>query len=205
MIKYDSNFGGSLVVAIIFILIIASNIAFADDSKKIQTTGFMDFNMSVHSGFGDNYDGIAFGGGPGAEVLYVVNDGFAFGLTGKTNINYDNYVQYPEGTDDVIVDDYGLWTIAGGGIVYMGDVFYLAYMAMANLWTFHEDTYLSTPDGDIGMKKAKYHIDSVDYILEIGARLSYHGGIYMDITTHLVETEIAPNRYQIYVGLKYFI
>ena len=62
MIKYDSNFGGSLVVAVIFLLIIASSIAFADDSKKIQTTGFMDFNMSVHSGFGDNYDGIAFGG-----------------------------------------------------------------------------------------------------------------------------------------------
>lgn len=204
MIKNNTDCGSSLIIAIVIVMIMGLHFAFADENKPFEFSPYMDFTGSVHGGGGDYYEGFAFGIGAGAEALIVVNSGFAFGVNGNTRINYDNYVEYIE-HGDVIVDDYGLWTAAGGAIVYVGNWFYVSYMAMINMKTFHEESYLSTDCGDAEMDKIRYHIDPVDYILEFGIRASYHVSVYMDITTHLVESELAESKYQFYFGFKYHI
>ena len=202
MFKYDANPAGSIVVAIIFLMILGCQLAFGQE-KKFEFSPYMDFNTSIHGGIGHHYDGFAASVGAGAEFLYVVNDNFAFGVNGKTNLNYDNYLQ--DSSDDVIVDEYGTWTSTIGGIVYMGEMFYMAYMAIYHVDTFHESTYLSCTDGDIEQKKLPYNIDEFNYLVEFGLRLNYHMSVYADITTHLVETKVDQSKYQIYLGLKYHI
>ena len=104
MIKYNANPAGSIVVAIILLMIISCQLAFGQE-KKFEISPYMDFNGSIHGGIGNHYDGFAASVGAGAEVLYVVNDNFAFGANGKTNLNYDNYLQ--DGPDDdMLVDEY---------------------------------------------------------------------------------------------------
>lgn len=204
MIKYNANTAGSVVVAIIFLMIIGCQLAFGQE-KKFEFSPYMDFNGSIHGGIGSHYDGFAASVGAGAEFLYVVNDNFAFGVNGKTNLNYDNYLSEGPADDDVIVDEYGTWTSTFGGIVYMGEMFYMAYMAIYHVDTFHESTYISCSDGDIEQKKLPYSIDEFNYLFEVGLRLSYHMSVYADITTHLVETKVDQSKYQIYLGLKYHI
>lgn len=194
------NYGNSIIYLVLFVLLIGTHLAFG---KPFEVTPYADFNVSIHGGLGDNYKGFAFGGGFGGEVLYVVTDDFAFGLNGKTNLNMDVYNKQYDA--DVIVDEYGTWTVAAGGIVYMGEMFYLSYMAMFNLDTFHENTYLSCDEGDFDTKKIPYKIDDIDYLVEIGLRTSFHFSVYIDITTHLVESEIDLSKYQVYVGMKYHI
>ena len=114
-------------------------------------------------------------------------------------------MQDGDNKDDVIVDEYGTWTSTFGGIVYMGEMFYMAYMAIYHVDTFHESTYLSCEDGDTELKKLPYTIDEFNYLIEVGLRIMYHISIYADITTHLVETKVDRSKYQIYLGLKYHI
>lgn len=203
MTEKNIDAGPSLIIGLIILLIFGLHCAFAGE-QKFEFSPFMDFNGSVHGGLGSHNDGFAASVGAGAELLYVVNDNFAFGINGKTNLNYDNYLQSAN-DDDVIVDEYGTWTSTFGGIVYMGESFYLAYMAIYHMDTFHESTYLSCDDGDIEMKKAPYKINELNYLIEVGFRASYHMAIYADVTTHLVETEVDRSKYQIYFGLKYHI
>ena len=87
----------------------------------------------------------------------------------------------------------------------MGEMFYMAYMIIYHVDTFHESTYLSGSNGDIEQKKLPYTIDELNYLFEVGLRLSYHMSVYADITTHLVETKVDQSKYQIYLGLKYHI
>lgn len=203
MIEYNANPAGSIAVAIIFLLILGCQSTFGQ-GKKIEISPYMDFNGSIHGGIGSHYDGFAASVGAGAEVLYVVNDNFAFGVNGKTNLNYDNYLQ--DGPDDdVLVDEYGTWTSTFGGIVYVGEMFYMSYMAIYHVDTFYESTYLSCTDGDIEREKLPYTIHEFNYLLEFGLRLNYHMSVYADITTHLVKTKVDQSKYQVYLGLKYHI
>lgn len=203
MIKYDVEYGPSIFIFFLVLIVFGVHELFADD--KFEFSPYMDFNGSIHGGIGSHYDGFAASAGAGAEFLYVVNDNFAFGVNGKTNLNYDNYLSEGPVDDDVIVDEYGTWTLTFGGIVYMGEMLYMAYMAIYHVDTFHESTYLSCSDGDIEQKKLQYTVDEFNYLLEIGLRLSYHMSVYADITTHLVETKVDQSKYQIYLGLKYHI
>lgn len=200
--KYEVEHGPGIYIFIILLVLAGLHEIFASD--KFEFSPYMDFNFSSHGGLGSHYDGIAGSVGAGAEWLYVVNDNFAFGVNGKTNLNYENYLSEAK-DDDVIVDEYGTWTASIGGIVYMGEMFYMAYMAIYHIDTFHESTYLSCSDGDIELKKNPYNIDELNYLVELGFRLSYHMSVYADITTHLVETKVDQSKYQIYLGLKYHI
>ena len=200
MCMNNKNYCNTFILCFLIIIVCGLHAAFG---KTFEVNPFMDFNCSIHGGLGDNYKGFAFSVGAGTEVLYVVNSDFAFGLNAKTNLNMDIYNK--KHNHDIVVDEYGTWTVTGGGIVYMGDMLYLSYMAIYNLDTFHEDTYLSTNDGDIDIKKLKYNIDALDYLVEIGLRTSFHFSVYVDVTTHLVESEIDMSKYQVYVGLKYHI
>lgn len=203
MVKYSANTAASVVMAIVLLMAACCQLAFGQE-KKIEISPYMDFNGSVHGGIGSHYDGFAVSVGAGAEILYVANDNFAVGFNAKTNLNYDNYLS--DGPDgDAIVDEYGTWTATFGGIVYMGEMFYMAYMAIYHIDTFHESTYLSCSDGDIEQDKLPYSIDEFNYLFEVGLRLSYHMSVYADITTHLVETEVDRSKYQVYLGLKYHI
>ena len=57
MIKYNANPAGSIVVAIIFLLILGCQLAFGQE-KKIEISPYMDFNGSIHGGIGScNDDG----------------------------------------------------------------------------------------------------------------------------------------------------
>lgn len=204
MIKYNSNYTSSIIVAIIFIVIISGQIVFGSEDKPFEVSPYMDFNGTIHGGGGDFYEGFGFGIGAGMEALFVVNDGFAFGINGVMRLNYDNYIKYLS-DENTLIDDYGLWTGTGGVIVYIGDWFYTSYMAIINMRTFHKDSYLATKDGDIAVEKIKYKIDKIDYCLELGIRASYHISFYIDLTTHLVESDLVKSKYQVYMGVKYHI
>ena len=211
MTKYEINQIPSILIGFALLLIVGAHLAFADETKRIEFSPYMDFNGSVHGGVNDRFDGIAFSGGAGAELLYVVNDGFAFGANAKTSLHYENYMEDAKTIDrkykgDALVDEYGVWTATAGGIVYMGDMFYLSYMAIYHVDTFHESTYISDDEeGDIEQEKAPYKIDRLNYALEAGFRVSYHFALYADVTTHLVETGVDRSKYQVYLGLKYHI
>ena len=202
--KYNVNFGPSLLIAMVLVCILGIHSVFAGETKRFEVSPYVDFNGSIHGGIFDHYSGIAAGVGGGCEVLFVANDNFAVGVNGKTNLNFDAYFQDGSG-DNVLVDEYGTWTATLGGIMYIGEMFYMSYMAIYHVDTFHESTYLSGDDGDIEQKKLPYTIDEMNYLLEIGLRLSYHMSVYADITTHLIETEADRSKYQIYLGLKYHI
>ena len=168
-----------------------------------QKGGYVDFNGTAHNGFGSNHGG-AISLGFGGEYLYVVNSNFAIGANAKTNVSYDAYMNYDD-PDVPVVDEYGIWTITAGGIMYVGDYFFAGYNAIYNLSTFHHDTYLSYDDREVEMDGMDYEIDNLNYSVILGIRTSYHTSIYTEITTHVIKTDFDTNRHQFYIGFQYHI
>ena len=78
-------------------------------------------------------------------------------------------------------------------------------MAIVELDTFHDDTYISGEEEDISVDKIKYTIEDMNYTLEAGLRTDYHMSIYTSLNSQLVIPEGKKTRYQVKVGLKYHI
>lgn len=202
MIKYQVHYGPSLIIAMILFLILGLHVAFAQESKW-ELTPYVDMNGTIHGGLGDHYQGFASGVGFGTEYVYAMADWFGVGGIAKTNVNVDVYNDpVPEG---LIVNEYWTWTIAAGGIVYMGDKFFMSAYAMWNVDTFWEDTYLHTEDDDIDMDTDHCTVDPIDYVIEAGLRVDYHAAVYLAATTHLVNTKHNSLKRQLYFGIKFFI
>ena len=163
---YETSRSKCIAAVIVLILLIGIRFAFGAETKKIEFSPFMDFNTTLHGGIGKHFNGFAGEIGAGAELLYVINDNFAFGVNGKTNLVYDCYLD--DDKRGIVVDDDGIGTGSLGGIVYMGEMFYLSYMAIVELDTFHDDTYISGEEEDISVDKIKYTIEDMNYTLEAG-------------------------------------
>lgn len=200
---YQPSKSKCIVAVIVLLLLMGVRVAFGSETKKIEFSPFMDFNTTLHGGIGKHFNGFAGEIGAGAELLYVINDNFAFGVNGKTNLVYDCYLD--DDKRGTVVDEYGIWTGSLGGIVYMGEMFYLSYMAIVELDTFHDDTYISGEEEDISVDKIKYTIEDMNYTLEAGLRTDYHMSIYTSLNSQLVIPEGKKTRYQVKVGLKYHI
>lgn len=196
------NFGPTLFILFLMMFVAGIGICFAGENYW-QKGMYVDFNGTAHNGFEHN-TGAGVGFGFGGEYIYVVNSNFAVGITGKTNLNFDSYMDYSD-SDATLVDEYGTWALTAGGIVYIGDYIFVGYNAICNMMTFHHDTYLDYGDGDIDLEPNEYDIDFLNYSLSLGFRVNYHLSIYTDITTHLIKTEIDTNKRQFYVGIKYHI
>lgn len=192
----------AILIGIVFLALFVF-VGVSHAKKNIEISPYVDFNATIHGGIGDHYDGFGISAGFGSEFLYVLTDQFAIGINGKTNINGDYYLAHHG--HDSMVDEYGTWTGSLGGIMYIGDMFYMSYMAIINLDTFHHSTYLHTDYGDIDMSPESYRVDPVDYCMEFGLRMQYHASMYVSVTTHLVENEYDLSKYQVYIGLKYHI
>lgn len=183
-----------------FLFLFLFSLSFAE--SYIQHTTYVDFNATLHNDFEDN-KGFAVGFGFGHEILYIVNSKFAFGLNGLTNLNYDCYinsVDYYEG----LYDDFGTWTGTLGGIVYVGDYFYLGYNLIYNFMTFHHDTWIDDGYDEIKMDDSEYDID-LSYSLTIGLRVRYYLSIYAEIRTLQIENQTYTPSKQVYLGLRYYI
>lgn len=190
-----------LIAIIMFALIIF--VGSAHGKNTVEVSPYVDFNGSIHGGFGDHYDGFGVGTGIGLEALYVVTDQFAIGLNTKTNINGEYYLKYYG--KNTLVDEYGVWTGSAGGIMYVGNMFYMSYMAIIGLDVFHHDTYVRMESGDYELTPDTYNMDRIDYCVELGFRLQYHVSVYGSITTHVIENNIDKNKHQFYIGFKYHI
>lgn len=201
--KYQASPGPSLCIAIILVVLCAAHLSFGADMKKIEFSPFVDFDVTLHGGIGKHWNGFAGSAGAGAEALYVVNNNFAFGVNGKTNLVYDCYLD--DSKEGTVVDEYGIWTGSLGGIVYMGEMFYLSYMAIVELNTFHEETYVSTDEEDVTVEKLPYKIEDMNYTLEAGLRTDYHMSVYTSLNSQFVIPEGKKTRFQVKVGLKYHI
>lgn len=198
--KYEFHYGPSLLIALVLILILGAHAAFADDSKgnrKWEAAPYVGFDFTVHGGVGDSYDGMSAGMGLGMEAILTPSDRFAIGANARTDAVYDAYVE-----GDVF-DEYGLWTVSAGPIVYVGDMFYVTAMAVITLDVFHHDTYLHG-DGDKDLKEKDYTVDDTDWRFELGFRVDWHAAVYAAAVTHMVETSANTSKYHIYAGLKFF-
>ena len=181
--KYQTSPGPSICIAIILAVLCLAHISFGADMKKIEISPFVDFDVTLHGGIGNN--------------------NFAFGVNGKTNLVYDCYLD--DSKEGTVVDEYGIWTGSLGGIVYMGEMFYLSYMAIVELNTFHEETYVSTDEEDVTVEKLPYKIEDMNYTLEAGLRTDYHMSVYTSLNSQFVIPEGKKTRFQVKVGLKYHI
>lgn len=172
--------------------------------NNVETSPYVDFNVTAHNGVGDNSTGFAAGMGFGIEVLYAVNNDFGIGLNAKTNLTYDEYiVNYYGGT---VNDEYGVWSGTIGGIAYIGPMFYVSYMAIFNFSTFHHDTYGVDECGETyDIAEFEYNINDINYAVELGLRIQYHFSMYVAATTHLINNVMDTNHNQFYVGVKYHI
>ena len=203
MIKYRFNYGASLIVCMVLFLIVGAHAVRAQEDSKWELTPYVDMNGTIHGGLGEHYQGFAGGIGFGAEYVYALADWFGAGGIAKTNVNADVYNErVPEG---LIVNEYWTWTVSAGGIVYMGDKFYMSAYAMWNVDTFWEDTYLHTEDNDYDLETEHCTVDAIDYVMEAGLRVDYHAAVYLAATTHLVNTKHSTLKRQLYFGIKFFI
>ena len=202
--KYESSAGPSIIILLMMLIAFGCNLAFGTEDKPYEFSPFVDANGSIHGGIGKHYDGLAGSIGFGAELLYVVNNRFAVGPVAKTNVHYELY-NSDINSDEMVMDEYGLWTASIGGIVYMGNSFYTSVQAMMLLDDFYHSTYIHNGSQDNEIDPFKYNIDDLDMVLEIGLRVDYHASIYAEITTHLVETAVNTSKYQLYIGLRFHI
>lgn len=200
--KKEKNFTGTLFCLLLMFFCVFTHVCFAGENY-FQKGTFVDFNGTAHNGLDKNH-GAGVGFGIGGEYLYVVNSNFAIGISGKTNLNFDAYMDYS--LDDVtLVDEYGTWAVTGGGIVYIGDYVFVGYNAIYNILTFHHDTYLSYDDSDEDVDPLDYDIDVLNYSVTLGVRLRYHLAMYVDVTTHQIKNGLDNNKRQYYLGIKYYI
>ena len=202
MIKYESNAGPSLVIAIVLLLILGAHAAFAGNAKKWEYAPFVELEGTAHGGLGKHYDGLSLGAGIGGELVYVFSDRFALGGTVSTDAVYDAYNDF-EG-DGCVIDEYWIWTLSAGAIAYVGDVFYASVRMQYNLDVFYSSTYRHSGTTDTDMEKLDYAVDDMDWRLEVGFRVDYHAAVYVAGNTHLVETAVNTSRYQMLVGVKFF-
>lgn len=200
--KYEVNYGGTIIVAIIFFLLVGAAWAFGSETRHWEAVPYVDFNGTVHGGFGKHYDGFAGSVGIGFEGLAVVSDRFAVGVNAKTSATYDMYNTFPG--SDMVVDEYGVWSFSIGPVMYVGDMFYLTVLAQSNLDVFYENTYVHSGNTDTEVDKLDYSVDDLDWWFEAGFRVDYHASIYLAANTHLVETSVNTSRYQLHCGLKFF-
>ena len=199
--KYQTSPGPSICIAIILAVLCLAHISFGADMKKIEVSPYVNFDFTSH-GVGKHWQGVSGSIGPGVEAIYVVNNNFAYGLNAKTDILYDCYLD--DDKRGTLVDEYGIWRGSIGAIVYMGEMFYLSYMAVIELSTFHDETYVSAEE-DIPVDKAPYKIEDINYSLEAGLRVDYHMATYISLNSQYVVPEGKKTRFQLKVGLKYHI
>lgn len=199
--KYQTSPFASIVIAIILAVLFAAELSSASVMKKIEVSPYINVDVTSH-GVGKHWKGISGSIGPGAEALYVVNNNFAYGVNAKTDILYDCY--FDDDKRGTLVDEYGIWRGNIGIIVYMGEMFYLSYMAVIELSTFHDETYISAEE-DIPVDKSPYKIEDINYSLEAGLRVDYHMATYISVNSQYVIPEGKKTRFQVKVGLKYHI
>ena len=200
---YEHNYGGTIIISIIMLVILVGGLAFGEETKKWEFAPYTDFDGSIHGGLGSHYDGFALGMNFGCEFLFVGSEKFALGPTIKTGLNYDVYNENK--TVGLVVDEYLIWNAAAGGIIYVGDMFYVGTGIVYNIDTFYSDTYIHDDNGnDTSIGKANYTVDEFDYYAEIGFRVDFHAAVYAKGTTHLVETENSYSKYQLYFGVRFF-
>lgn len=204
MMKYETEAGPSLLIAIVLVLACCAHFAFAGQKvdRHWEAAPYVDFTGTVHGGLGKHYDGLSAGMGVGAEALLVMTERFAVGANAKTVLAYDVYTMFEN--DNTIVDEYGIWFASLGPIVYVGDMFYVTAMIQYNLDVFYENTYRHEGTNDEDIEKLDYTINDIDWWFETGFRVDYHVAVYLAANTHLIETEANHARYHLYCGLKFF-
>lgn len=202
--KYHTDFERGLICLLILVFAFLCNACYGSETTKSywQNSLFVDFNGTAHNGFDENHGG-AVSFGIGDEYIYVVNSHFAGGVVAKTNLNFDAYIENQD--EASLIDEYGTWTLTAGGIVYVGDYFFISYNGEYNIKTFHHDTYLSYDDGDKSIKELDYDINNLNYSLTLGYRVNYHLSVYTNITTHIINNELDSNKRQWYLGIKFHI
>lgn len=202
--KMANNYGGTLIVSIVMLIILTCGFAFGSEKDSSwELTPFVDVTGTIHGGIGEHYDGFAMGMGFGCEFLYAPTGKFALGPFAKSSVAYEVYSE--DIRDGLLLDEYGLWSLSVGGIVYMGNSFYMGLGIVYNADVFYTDTYIHDYDGnDTSVDKADYEVDEIDYALEIGFRTDFHAGVYLMVTTHFVETETSFSKYQLYAGVRFF-
>ena len=199
--KYQTTPGPSIIIAIVLFVLFAIELSPASALKKVEVSPYVNFDFTSH-GVGKHWQGVSGSIGPGVEAIYVVNNNFAYGLNAKTDILYDCYLD--DDKRGTLVDEYGIWRGSIGAIVYMGEMFYLSYMAVIELSTFHDETYVSAEE-DIPVDKTPYKIEDINYSLEAGLRVDYHMATYISLNSQYVVPEGKKTRFQLKVGLKYHI
>ena len=199
--KYDSKAGPSIAIAFVLLVMFLGHYAFAGETRRWEVAPFVDFNGTVHGGFGDRYDGMSGSAGIGFEALLVVSDRMAVGAVAKTSAIYDLY-NYPSGGD--VMDEYGVWTASAGAIAYLGDMLYFSAMLQCNLDVFYGSTYVHDGSSDTEIEKSDYTVDDTDGWFELGFRVDYRAAVYVAANTHLVETGRNTAKYHVYLGLKFF-
>jgi len=204
MMKYESNIGPSLIIAFVLLAILGTHAAFAKDTrpKKWEYAPFIEFEGTAHGGLGKHYDGLSLGAGIGGELLYAFSDRFAIGGVASTSAVYDAYNDF-EG-DGCVIDEYWIWAVSVGGIMYVGDTFYASIQMQYNLDVFYSSTYRHSGTTDTDLEKLDYTVDDLDWRIEAGFRVDYHAAVYIAANTHLVETEMNTSRYQMLIGVKFF-
>lgn len=193
---------------ILLVLLVLSAAAFAatDIGKDFTLGPFVDFEGTVHRGFGDCYRGLSVGTDFGAELRYVPTDNFSVGIGARTGVAYDAYMKDSTRHDQTIVDEYVAWTGGFGITLYIGEWWYVGYSVTKYLDSFKHDTYLSTPESDIDLDTRDYDTDEWDYAFETGARTSEHWLIYARVTSNIIDSyTIDSSKYNVYVGFRYFI